>query len=68
MSDITMCMGGNCPLKKDCYRYRAIPSVKQSLFMIPPAKGNKCEYFWELENNHKVRCLNEIVELKPHFV
>lgn len=55
-----MCVGENCPLKKDCYRYRAIPHVRQKYFTIPPLEGNDCRFFWQLENEHKIRCLDEI--------
>lgn len=55
-----MCIGGDCPLKKDCYRYRATPSMLQSYFTIPPIQGSKCEYFWQLEKWHKIRCMDEI--------
>lgn len=34
--DITMCMGGNCPLKETCVRYLAKPSEYQSFFMELP--------------------------------
>jgi hypothetical protein len=26
MADITMCVGGECPMKKICYRYTAKPN------------------------------------------
>jgi len=30
-----MCKGENCPLKKNCYRYRATPNDKQSWMAAP---------------------------------
>lgn len=30
MPDISMCPGGDCPHKEDCYRYRAEPDTHQS--------------------------------------
>jgi hypothetical protein len=38
MPDITMCTGGICSVKNACYRYRAIPSMRQSYFAKPPVK------------------------------
>ena len=39
MPDITMCKGDGCPLKLDCYRFRATPSqYRQSYFVTPPIK------------------------------
>lgn len=49
MPDITMCKGGKCPLKEDCYRYKAKPSpYRQTYFAKPPYKEDKCEYFSEI--------------------
>lgn len=59
-SDISMCVGGDCPFKKDCYRYRAIPHIRQVFFTIPPREGRECKYFWQLEKGHKIRCMDEI--------
>lgn len=54
MPDITMCEGTGCPLKDDCYRFKAKPSeYRQSYFINPPNKGDKCEYFsklWHKQN------------------
>ncbi len=48
MADITMCKGENCKLKHNCYRFKANPSkYRQSYFLTPPFKGNKCKYYWE---------------------
>ena len=48
MADITMCKGENCTLKHNCYRFKANPSkYRQSYFLDPPFKGNKCKYYWE---------------------
>lgn len=62
MPDVSMCVGGDCPLKKDCYRYRAIPYIRQNFFTIPPREGKECKYFWQLEKGHKIRCMDEIKE------
>lgn len=58
--DSTMCVGEDCPMRKDCYRYRAIPSVRQSFFTVPPYMGKDCSYFWQLEKGHHIRCIEEL--------
>lgn len=50
MPDITMCKGGDCPLKSRCYRYTASTSMYQFYFSTPPflidrGKFN-CDMFW----------------------
>lgn len=56
MPDITMCTGEGCPLKDECYRYKARPSdYRQVYFERPPNRGNKCEYFskiWQKPNKN----------------
>lgn len=55
MPDITLCTGEGCPLKDECYRYKAKPSERQSYFDRPPNKGDKCEYFsklWQKPNKN----------------
>lgn len=46
--DVTMCPGGDCPLKQDCYRFRAEPLGRQDYFGSPPYDftSQSCEYFW----------------------
>jgi hypothetical protein len=49
MPDISMCSGVNCPLKKYCYRYRAVPTeLRQSYYTIPPFKDGNCDKFWDI--------------------
>lgn len=49
MTDISMCLGGDCTLKNDCYRYRAIPNeYRQSMFRKPPYKDGGCDKFWDI--------------------
>jgi hypothetical protein len=50
MPDISMCKGGSCPRKQDCYRYRAIPtSQRQAYFARPPVQTDgSCGHFAEL--------------------
>ena len=59
--DITMCKGGNCPLKDQCFRHTAKPSEYQDYFTVVPykIKNNefKCNYLWT-DNNQRV--LNQL--------
>ena len=55
MPDISMCEGGLCPKKEQCYRYTAIPTGMQSFFLYPPfttlKEGDEiCEYYWDNKN------------------
>jgi len=49
MPDITMCAGGDCPKKEDCYRYKAKPSYLQTYFVEIPYDTEKqqCDAFWD---------------------
>lgn len=52
MPDITMCVGNNCPKKENCYRFKAIPDLVQSMF-APEASytgEDDCEEFWNIED------------------
>jgi len=62
MPDISMCKGGSCPLRLNCYRYTAkVEELGQSYFSDPPYKVSMmlddtfhslgvvtitCPYFW----------------------
>ena len=51
MADITMCGGGDCPLKDTCYRYKAEPNeFRQAYFFGEPFVEEDdsvtCEYYW----------------------
>lgn len=55
MPDITMCENFECPLRKICYRYRAVPSDYQSFsFFTPQIRQSSefgaywCDYFWDV--------------------
>lgn len=63
MPDITMCCNYYCPLKKQCYRYRAVPDqYRQSFAMFrshtvaklsDPAKyETTCDHFWQVDEAH----------------
>lgn len=54
MPDISMCMGGACPLKENCYRFRAVPSPFQSFLEKPPFEGEKCELLKPIQKFDKV--------------
>jgi hypothetical protein len=46
MADITMCSGGGCPMKNNCYRHTATANeYRQSYFCEVPVKEGECEYF-----------------------
>lgn len=63
MPDITMCMGGKCPIKTNCYRYRAVPSEgRQYYFTTPPFKENSCTHFVENDGSLRTRNLDQIAE------
>jgi hypothetical protein len=62
MTDITKCKGSNegqtssvrekeidCPLKENCYRYKAKGGEYQSYFMDIPYERGHCKYFWGIE-------------------
>lgn len=52
MPDISMCQGKDCPLKEECYRYKATPSkFMQSYFGEPPydKKKKECDYYWPVK-------------------
>ncbi len=47
MSDITMCKGGDCPYKNNCYRYTSKhEELCQSYFVDIPLKDGKCDLYW----------------------
>ena len=49
MADISKCKGDNCPMKENCYRYKAIEGICQTYFIdIPLEKDNTCEYYWPI--------------------
>jgi hypothetical protein len=46
MPDISMCPGGDCPLKESCHRFTAKPSDYQTYFVDPPYIDDGCDMFW----------------------
>ncbi|MEP2671270.1 MAG: hypothetical protein ABJH04_19865 [Cyclobacteriaceae bacterium] len=57
MADITMCSGGDCPLKENCYRFLAEEEklTDQTYFARPPfswVEGEAtCKFFWKIEES-----------------
>ncbi len=47
MPDITMCHGGDCPMKDSCLRYTARPGSWQVYFVDLPLERDKCSKFWK---------------------
>lgn len=44
MPDISMCTGGDCPMKDKCYRFTATPDEhRQAYFQTPPFKKELVE-------------------------
>lgn len=56
MADITMCKGEkgliSCPLKEECYRFKAKASERQAIFVEVPynIKDKTCGYFWRVRD------------------
>jgi hypothetical protein len=53
MPDITMCLNKECPMRNECYRYRAIPNEYQYYSTFTPEE-EKCEHFYPIEKGHRV--------------
>lgn len=51
MSDLTLCPGGDCPLRSRCYRFRAVAYGRQDSFGAPPwsAATGTCDSFFDVE-------------------
>jgi hypothetical protein len=49
MPDISMCSNENCPSKKKCYRFCAVPTpFRQSYAFYEPDESGRCDSFIEL--------------------
>ena len=48
--DFTLCPGGECPLRRDCYRFRGIPDARQDWLTPPPFDPvtGECALFHDL--------------------
>lgn len=61
--DIAKCMGGDCPLKNDCYRFTSETLGRQDFFGSVPynLKDKSCEHFWD--NNSQIQALAYLIWL-----
>ena len=55
MPDITMCSNTKCQLRKDCYRYKAKPSTRQSYAIFKPITDGVCDYYIKEVKNEQRR-------------
>lgn len=53
MPDISMCTGTGCPLKENCYRATAKPSLYQYYYPTPPIKDGECDHYLKQDENEK---------------
>ena len=52
MPDISMCSNDKCPLREECYRFKATPSEYQSYANLEYNENDQtCEWFWEIEKD-----------------
>jgi hypothetical protein len=62
MPDLTLCNNQGCPLKDDCYRYRALPNPKHqsyTRFEWMDKEMPSCDQFMCIRPNDKVKPLGE---------
>lgn len=60
MNDITKCDDKSCPMKDECYRYKAISNeYRQSYFMESPRAGDKCNMFMVIQIGRRVKDKNK---------
>lgn len=66
MPDISMCANKGCPLNKDCYRFRAIPSKYQAYCLFGPIldedRSYICEAFYAIRDGDKLQPLSKLFE------
>jgi hypothetical protein len=62
MADITLCKGGECPLKETCRRYTTPPNPeRQWMFMTIPYDEGKCNMYWGENQDNIYNQLKKIV-------
>ena len=70
MPDISMCTGGNCPIKNECYRYRAVPSEYRQSYMNPPynkevpfkaTRERVCDYYMKILKGDRLEPITDKV-------
>ncbi len=62
MPDFCMCQGDDCPLKNQCYRYRAVPDLAQPYLSDLPYDFEKqvCKGFKDVvKTSAPIRQLND---------
>jgi hypothetical protein len=66
MSDITMCSGKNCPLKRNCKRFTSNLSEAEEYFTEPPYDWETkiCEMFWNEHTEQIYKQLKDITSGK----
>lgn len=59
MPDISMCRNTSCPLKSTCYRFRAIPSMRQSYAGFEWDNESYCEHYVQIIPTDKLSLVSE---------
>lgn len=54
MPDISMCDNSKCPLKKNCYRFKAVPNLYYQSYMKFQYKDDKCLDFYPIKKGHRI--------------
>lgn len=70
MPDITMCNGGDCVVKEECYRFKATPSqYQQSYFSSTPVDSlsQECDYFWPVDEHSTFKRSIVLARWKPEM-
>ena len=56
MPDIAMCTNKECTSKSSCYRFKAVPSKRQSYCDFKQAPNGVCDYYYPITCE---KCLTE---------
>ncbi|MDQ4121683.1 MAG: hypothetical protein M3209_09585 [Acidobacteriota bacterium] len=63
MPDIAMCSRDDCPMKRNCYRYRAVPTPNwQTYAFFEPESENECDGFMQIRDGTRTRTMTEIAD------
>jgi hypothetical protein len=54
MPDISMCKSSWCPKRETCYRFRAVPSQRQS-YISPTEVGDSCTHYAPIQKGDVLR-------------
>ena len=60
MADISMCMNRECPLRSDCFRYRAKPWSRQSYGGFRPNANGVCGDFVAISPDQTANSVEEV--------